>query len=329
MADVFISYAREDRETARRLAEHIEKAGGSVWWDRSLLPGDRFSRLIRAQLEEAGWVIVLWSESSVDSDWVEAEAGFAREADKLVPALIEDVRPRIPLEFVRMHAADLTGWSGDASHPELLSLLEAVQGDAAAPDRPAVELSSPQVDVLLKKGHEAYKRRDFQEASRLLESALSSGVPNKRLAATHTSLGNAYRELHRLDDAIAAHQQALIADPGYHKAWVNLGITHRVKGDLKEAESCYKRALDLEPHNASARVSLAALYLHKDDTVGAMLELQHALANNPKLPVAHANLALAQAKEGNFRQAEESLRQAVKLGYPNEAAMQKRIDAER
>jgi hypothetical protein len=37
MTDVFISYAREDRETAAKLAKVLEDQGYSVWWDPVIL----------------------------------------------------------------------------------------------------------------------------------------------------------------------------------------------------------------------------------------------------------------------------------------------------
>lgn len=42
-----------------------------------------------------------------------------------MPAVIE--RVAIPLEFRRVQAADLSGWRGDAHHPELLTLLQSIR----------------------------------------------------------------------------------------------------------------------------------------------------------------------------------------------------------
>ena len=36
MADVFISYASEDRERVKPIVGSIEDAGFSVWWDRRI-----------------------------------------------------------------------------------------------------------------------------------------------------------------------------------------------------------------------------------------------------------------------------------------------------
>ena len=61
MADVFISYAREDRPFAARLAHRLEAGGRSVWWDREILPGKDFAELIAAELARAKAVVVIWS----------------------------------------------------------------------------------------------------------------------------------------------------------------------------------------------------------------------------------------------------------------------------
>jgi hypothetical protein len=41
MADVFISYAKADRSLASKLAAMLEAEGWKVWWDTTLIPGDR------------------------------------------------------------------------------------------------------------------------------------------------------------------------------------------------------------------------------------------------------------------------------------------------
>ena len=40
MADVFISYAKPDRDKVRILAAYLESGGWSVWWDNNLAAGD-------------------------------------------------------------------------------------------------------------------------------------------------------------------------------------------------------------------------------------------------------------------------------------------------
>lgn len=74
MKDIFISYAHEDRETARELAGLLEESSLSAWWDPQLRAGEDFAKTIEQTLQHVRCVIVLWSRNSVDSRWVRAEA---------------------------------------------------------------------------------------------------------------------------------------------------------------------------------------------------------------------------------------------------------------
>lgn len=40
MTDIFLSYASEDRERVRPIVNYLREAGWSVWWDRSVIPGN-------------------------------------------------------------------------------------------------------------------------------------------------------------------------------------------------------------------------------------------------------------------------------------------------
>lgn len=110
MADIFISYAREDLESARRLAGALEERGWPVFWDRTIPPGKTWREVISAALQDARCVIVLWSSHSVNSHWVLEEADSGLERNILVPAFIEAVK--VPLGYGSIQAADLSQWDG-------------------------------------------------------------------------------------------------------------------------------------------------------------------------------------------------------------------------
>jgi hypothetical protein len=122
MADIFISYAREDIEAAQRLAMALEQQGWSVFWDRRIPAGRRFADIIAEQLAAARCVIALWSRAALASDWVLDEAEDARNRNVLAPAFIERVDP--PMGFRRIHAADLVGWQGQPAHGGFQRLIE-------------------------------------------------------------------------------------------------------------------------------------------------------------------------------------------------------------
>jgi formylglycine-generating enzyme required for sulfatase activity len=124
MADIFISYAREDIETAERLADALAAQGWSVFWDRTIPPGQSWRSYIGKALDDARCVIVLWSASSIESEFVLEEADDANRRKVLLPAAIEPVLP--PLGFRAIQAADLIRWDGDANANAFLQFLDAV-----------------------------------------------------------------------------------------------------------------------------------------------------------------------------------------------------------
>ena len=144
MSDIFISYYHEDRPRAEALARAFEKAGMSVWWDRSIPAGTNFDQVIERALAESKMVVALWSRSSVASRWVLNEAEEAAIRHILVPVLIErDVK--IPLAFKRIQAADLVDWDGAADAPVCAEFVVAITARlrGGATNRGG-ELQSPQ-----------------------------------------------------------------------------------------------------------------------------------------------------------------------------------------
>jgi hypothetical protein len=113
--DIFLSYARQDRSTARLFADGLVAEGFTVWWDASLRSGETFDEVIERNLRDAKAVVVLWSPASVASRWVRAEATLADRRNKLAPAIIEACDR--PIIFELTHAAELSDWTGDMSDP--------------------------------------------------------------------------------------------------------------------------------------------------------------------------------------------------------------------
>lgn len=124
MNDIFISYAKEDQSRVEPLAKALEEQGWSVWWDPKIPPGKIFSQVIEEAINAAKCVIVLWSDESVISDWVQNEAAEGARRGILVPALIDNVQ--IPFEFRRIQAADLTDWIAGSNHSGFIILLSAI-----------------------------------------------------------------------------------------------------------------------------------------------------------------------------------------------------------
>lgn len=111
MADIFLSYSRADRPTAQVIAEALQAEGFSVWWDKVLRAGQTYDEVTESMLRDSEVVVVLWSQTSVKSKWVRAEATLGQRGCELVPAMIEEADR--PIMFELTQTADLIGWDGD------------------------------------------------------------------------------------------------------------------------------------------------------------------------------------------------------------------------
>lgn len=125
MPRIVISYSHTDRAAAEALARLLHRAGNSVWFDQSLLPGDEYTHEIDAQIRGADALVVLWSASSVESSWVRNEAALAKDLGILVPVKIEPCTPKVP--FYDMHPLNVSWNSALGCFEGAQTLLTAVR----------------------------------------------------------------------------------------------------------------------------------------------------------------------------------------------------------
>jgi len=141
MPDLFVSYAREDRNRVRPLADALAAHGWSVWWDRQIQAGRTFDEVIAEALATARCVLVVWSKDSIGSNWVREEAEEGSRRKILIPVLIDDVRP--PLGFGRIQAADLREWNGDVTADAFVALLADIRRIVGPPQSADAQVATP------------------------------------------------------------------------------------------------------------------------------------------------------------------------------------------
>ena len=135
MADIFVSYRKDDHALAERLVVALRAAGKSVWWDEALNPTQAWDAMIEREIAAARYVIVLWTPRSVQSDWVRSEAHYAQDHGKLVPVIGEACT--LPLAFMLRQAVDLSAGPFDDSSPQwrkLIGWLTRTPSEVAADD---------------------------------------------------------------------------------------------------------------------------------------------------------------------------------------------------
>src|SRR6185503_17634336 len=141
MADVFVSYARSDKQRVAPLVAAIEARGWSVWWDPEIAPGQEFDDRIEAEIDAARAVLVVWTPTSVASRWVRGEAREAAERGILVPVRFENAS--LPIDVRAFHTTDLDDSANDARSPQVQEMLRALGAMIARQRAPQAATVSP------------------------------------------------------------------------------------------------------------------------------------------------------------------------------------------
>ena len=125
MAKLFLSYSRRDDAAARRLTKWLEREGHDVWRDEDDIGGGAsFSAEIEKALKDCDAVLALWSVESVQSAWVRDEAGYGRDAGKMIPFSLDDTDP--PLGFRQFQSIGLARWKGHGEPPNADAIRRAI-----------------------------------------------------------------------------------------------------------------------------------------------------------------------------------------------------------
>jgi hypothetical protein len=138
VSQIFISYANEDTDFAKRLAGAFEGQGWSVWWDKQIPPGMDYAHVIEAAVNAAQCIVVLWSQTSIRSRWVHTEAAVGADRN-IVATVIIDATPgeQIPFEFRRLQAVNLKDWQPGVPHAGFDLLADRVGSILDAPPQPS------------------------------------------------------------------------------------------------------------------------------------------------------------------------------------------------
>lgn len=129
--NVFVSYSRDDRETVLPIIRALENSALTVWWDGLLEAGTVFLQTTEQALEQADAVLVVWTKTSVNSNWVRDEATIGRDTSRLVPITTDGSLP--PLGFRQFHVVDLSSWKNKADAPEFQNVIQSIRASMGEP----------------------------------------------------------------------------------------------------------------------------------------------------------------------------------------------------
>lgn len=105
--DFFLAHAASDKARVESIRRWLKRNGWRVKWDVDFRPGRSARAQIRKAIDDSQRVLVLWSETSVNSPWVICEAAWGD--DSLIPIRLDrTVDP--PEPFADDSYENLTNW---------------------------------------------------------------------------------------------------------------------------------------------------------------------------------------------------------------------------
>ena len=161
---VFLSYASQDAEAARRICEALRAAGIEVWFDQSeLRGGEVWDQMIHHQIRDCSLFIPLISantegrtEGYFRREWrlaIERTHDMSDRAPFVVPVVIDDTKDKgadVPEPFLRVHWTRLpSGQTPTSFCDRLIALLTGTEKPSQRQPalRPALPVASPRTAV--------------------------------------------------------------------------------------------------------------------------------------------------------------------------------------
>ncbi len=180
--------------------------------------------------------------------------------------------------------------------------------------------------VLNTKGIVQYQLGNLQEARTTLERAASlasakdSGLTDAERSTLQVNLGRVYRDVNELDLAQQAFRRAVVLDPTNASAHNNLGNVAYRKGDCSTAEYELSQAASLDAQSLSAVSSLGITLFECGDVEASVPKLEEALKLDGAVfvPPLYTYLARAYIQSGKVDEAVKRAQQGALL--PPESA---------
>lgn len=124
--EVCLLYSTEDKAVASKLENALNYYSIDIWNTQNIAIGNQIVAETEKTLKQAKFIIVLWSNKSVNSAFIKELASNAKEQrKKLIPVLIENVN--VPSQFIDIQPASLIGWNGDKESEQIVKLWRLIQ----------------------------------------------------------------------------------------------------------------------------------------------------------------------------------------------------------
>lgn len=158
------------------------------------------------------------------------------------------------------------------------------------------------------------RNRDYQSELTMMTDTVAKAPHNPR---AHYNLGHALSEAGQVEQACSEYRQAIELAPRYAPPRTNLGISLMASGRFVDAVEEFTTVLALQPDSAEAENYLGLALSNSGQPVEAIQHFQRAISLRPQWAAPHINLAATLAATGQRAAALCEYGQALELDPHN------------
>mgnify|MGYP001806441954 CR=1 FL=1 len=327
---IFISYKREDKEFALKLAKDLKAAEINIWIDQlNITPGEPWDNAIENALYFCSHFMVILSPASVKSEHVKDEIAFALEEKKLIiPVFIKECE--IPFRIRRLNYIDFTRDHGSG----LTKLLEYLNGGNISQKQKNLKPKAQNEEIKSKakprissqkSSSEWYnmgmKSEDVDEKIKLYSKAIEL---NPEFAMAFHDRGSAFFNSGQYDKAIKDYNKAIELNPEFALVFYNRGLSFFDLGQYDKAIKDYGKAIEMNPKNALAFHDRGSSFLNLGQYDKAIKDYGKAIELNPEFALAFYNRGLSFFNLGQYDKAIKDYGKAIEMNPKNALAFHDR-----
>lgn len=169
-------------------------------------------------------------------------------------------------------------------------------------------------DTCTDAGRVYYRHKNPRQAERLWLRAAEVDSQN---AACRVLLASLYTQERKVADALQQYHDLLRIEPENVERLQKIGFLQARVGNLAEAESAFRKMVEVAPRNATGHRALAKFYLNTDRQLAVAQKLADKAVQLDPVADSYFVLGWASAKNGKGQQASMALQEAIRLDPDN------------
>ena len=183
-------------------------------------------------------------------------------------------------------------------------------GELRKSEKRATQKGKPSQEQIINQAFKFHLEGNIPEASRYYQYCISQNFNDHRVFFNY---GIILKNVRKLKEAETSYRKAIEIKPDYAEAYSNLGNILRDLGNLQEAETSYRKAIEIKPDYEQAHFNLGNALKEIGKLQEAEISYRKAIEIKPSYAAANLNLGTILIELGKLDEAELSTRRAIEI----------------